>query len=225
MNDFSAFFAIIKREIGLNLGKGGGAFLPTAFFAGAILILPFAIGPDPELLKKIGPGFLWLALSLAALVSLERLFQSDIDDGSFEQLFISPLPLSIIMLAKVLGQWFSVAVPMMIAAPIAGLMVNIPESHVLELTFILFIGSLAMFMLGAIGAALGASVKRGGLLVALLALPLYTPIVIFGAASAAQLIDGQGFFNQGTLFIFALAAFSLVLSPVAISASMKLNLD
>ncbi len=220
-----SFISIISREIRLNLGNGGGAFLPTAFFAGSILILPFALGPDNELLRKIGPGFLWLALSLACLVSLERLFQGDIEDNTMDYLLLSNAPFSIIMLAKIIGQWIAVSLPLMFAVPIAGLMINVETNHILPITFQLFFGSFAMFMIGAIGSALGAGVRRGGLLVALLALPLYTPIVIFGAISAGQIIDGHGIFSQGFLFILALCLISLVLSPIAVAGAVKLHSD
>jgi heme exporter protein B len=222
---FKSFFAIFAREIRLNLGSGGGSLLPTAFFAGAILILPFSLGPDVEMLRKIGPGFLWLATSLACLVSLERLFQGDIDDGSLDYLIMGQLPLSLTMLAKILGQWFAVALPLGLSIPIGGLMINVEAHYILPLTFQLFIGSLAMFLIGAIGSALGAGVKRGGLLVALLALPLYTPIIIFGAGSAGQIIAGNGVFSQGFMLIIAISLGGLVLSPIATAGAMRLHTD
>ena len=222
---FRAFLSIILREIRLNLGNHGGAFLPAAFFAGAILILPFSIGPDPEMLRKIGAGYLWLALSLACLVSLERLFQGDIDDGSLDQILLGNLPLSIIMLGKTLGQWIAVAIPLMFAVPIAGLIINIETQYILPLTFQLFIGSLAMFLIGAIGSALGAGVRRGGLLVALLSLPLYTPIIIFGSGAASQVIMGNGIFSQGFLLICTICLVAIVLAPIAIAAAIKLHAE
>ena len=220
-----AIWAIIKREIRINLGNGGGALLPSAFFAGSILILPFALGPDNELLRKIGPGYLWLALSLACLVSLERLFQSDLEDGSFESLIVGPVPLSIIMLSKILGQYLAIIMPLLLAMPIASLMINIEIQYILPLCFQLAIGALAMFLLGGIGSALGAGIKRGGLLVALLALPLYTPIIIFGAGAAAQIIAGNGISSQGFLLICAITLFAIILSPLAIAAAMRLHID
>lgn len=220
-----AFLAIIKREIRLNLGNGGGALLPSAFFAGSVLILPFALGPDNELLRKIGPGFLWLALSLACLVSLERLFQGDIEDNTMDYLLLSNEMFSLIMLGKIIGQWIAVCVPLIFAVPIAALMINVETQYVLPLCLQLFFGSFAMFMIGAIGSALGAGVRRGGLLVALLALPLYTPIVIFGAISAGQIIGGHGIFSQSFLFILALCLFSLVLSPLAVAGAIRLHSD
>ena len=225
MKEFRTFLSIIMREVKLNLGTGGGALLPTAFFAGAMLLLPFAVGPDRELLAKIGGGYLWLALALASLVSLERLFQGDIDDGTMEQLSLSGLPFSIAMLGKILGQFVAIILPLLVAMPVAGLMLNIPSEYVMPMTFTLFIGALAMFLLGSVGAALGASVKRGGLLVALLALPLYTPIVIFGSSTAGQIMMGNGIFTQGFFLLSAIVLFAIVLCPLAIAAAIKLNLD
>ncbi|WP_240006128.1 heme exporter protein CcmB [Pseudaquidulcibacter saccharophilus] len=225
MKELRTFLSIITREVKLNLGTGGGALLPTAFFAGAMLLLPFAVGPDRELLAKIGGGYLWLALALASLVSLERLFQGDIDDGTMEQLSLSGLPFSIAMLGKILGQFVAIILPLLVAMPVAGLMLNIPSEYVMPMTFTLFIGALAMFLLGSVGAALGASVKRGGLLVALLALPLYTPIVIFGSSTAGQIMMGNGVFTQGFFLLSAIVLFAIVLCPLAIAAAIKLNLD
>lgn len=225
MKELRTILSIILREVKLNLGTGGGALLPTAFFAGAMLLLPFAVGPDRELLAKIGGGYLWLALALASLVSLERLFQGDIDDGTMEQLSLSGLPFSIAMLGKILGQFVAIILPLLVAMPVAGLMLNIPSEYVMPMTFTLFIGALAMFLLGSVGAALGASVKRGGLLVALLALPLYTPIVIFGSSTAGQIMMGNGVFTQGFFLLSAIVLFAIVLCPLAIAAAIKLNLD
>ena len=225
MTQLSAIGAIIMREVRLNLGHGGGAYLPSAFFAGAVLMLPFALGPDPETLRKIGPGFLWLALCLACLVSLERLFQSDLDDGSLDQLIIGELPLGMTMLAKLLGQFTATILPLLLAIPIAGLMLNIEPKFIMPLLLQLFIGALAMFLMGGIGAALGAGVKRGGLLVALLALPLYTPIVIFGASSANLIVQGQALFSQGFLLICTISLFGIVIAPIAIAAAMRLHAD
>lgn len=225
MNMFAPIFAIISREIRISLGNGGGAYLPSAFFAGAVLLLPFALGPDPETLRKIGPGYLWLSLALASLVSLERLFQADLEDGSFDQLFLAPMPLSVLMLSKLLGQFIAIIVPLLFAMPIAAILLNIEIEFVIPLLIQLLVGALAMFLMGGIGAALGAGIKRGGLLVALLSLPLYTPILIFGASSANALVQNQEFFNQGFLFVCIIVLVGFVLSPLAIAASMRLHAD
>lgn len=217
--------AIIRREIKLGLLNGGGAFLPSAFFAGSVLILPFALGKDPIMLKMIGAGFLWLTLALSSLVSLERLYQSDFDDGTLEQYFLIDLPLPIIVLAKIIGAWLSVCVPLIAIVPICAIMLNITSTAILPIMLQIFIGSLSMFLMGAIGAALGVSIKRGGLLIALLILPLYTPIIIFGAASAQEILNNNLIFSQGFLFIIAICLSAIVIAPIIISSILKLNID
>lgn len=225
MSLIRAFAAIAGRELRLGLSGAGGGFLPAAFFAGATMVAPFAVGPDPELLGRIGPGFLWLALSLAALVSLERLFQADLEDGTLDQLLLSPAPLTLVALAKVLGQWAASAAPLLAVTPIAGLLVQVPPAALPLLVVQLTVGSLAMYLVGAIAAALGAGVRRGGLLVALLALPLYAPTVIFGAGAADLAVKGEGLFTQPFLFVCALALMALALAPLAIAAALRLHAD
>jgi heme exporter protein B len=221
----SAFLAIARREIRLGWGSGGGALLSASFFAGAVMVAPFALGPAPDTLGRIGPGFLWLALALATLVSLERLFQADLEDATLDQLVLSPLPLTLVVLAKILGQWVATALPLLAISPIAALMVRVPPSLIAPLCLQLAVGSLALFLIGAIGAALGASVRRGGLLVALLALPLYAPTVIFGAGSAGLLANGGAMFSQPFLFLCALVLCSLALAPFAAAAALRLHVD
>jgi heme exporter protein B len=225
MSLLRGLFAIAHREIALGWGAGGGALLSASFFAGAIMVAPFALGPSPDTLGRIGPGYLWLALSLATLVSLERLFQADLEDGTLDQLFLSDIPLSLVVLAKVLGQWLGVALPILLIGPLAGAMVRVPPEHLAGLCLQLGVGSLGLFLIGSIGAGLGASVRRGGLLVALLALPLYAPTVIFGAGAAQLLVSGEGLFTQPFLFLCALTVFSLALSPFATAASLRLHVD
>jgi heme exporter protein B len=221
----SAFLAIMAREVRLGWGHGGGALLSASFFAGAVMVAPFALGPSPDTLGRIGPGYLWLALALATLVSLERLFQSDLEDGTLDQLVLSPLPLTWVALGKTLGQWVATALPLLAISPIAALMVRVSPEHIGALTMQLGVGSLGLFLIGAIGAALGASVRRGGLLVALLALPLYAPTVIFGASSASFLSAGGALFSQPFLFLCALVLTALALAPFATAAALRLHLD
>ena len=220
-----ACLAIARREIRLGWGSGGGALLSASFFAGAVMVAPFALGPAPDILGQIGPGYLWLALALATLVSLERLFQSDLEDGTLDQFVLSPVPLTLVVLAKTLGQWVATALPLLAISPVAALMVRVPPYVIGPLCLQLAIGSLALFLIGSIGAALGASVRRGGLLVALLALPLYAPTVIFGAGSASLLaIDGT-LLSQPFLFLCALVLGALALAPFAAAAALRLHVD
>ena len=225
MSLLSACFAIARREVRLGWGSGGGALLSASFFAGAVMVAPFALGPAPDTLGRIGPGYLWLALALATLVSLERLFQSDLEDGTLDQLVLSPVPLTLVILFKTLGQWVATALPLLAISPIAALMVRVPPEIMLALCAQLAVGSLALFLIGSIGAALGASVRRGGLLVALLALPLYAPTVIFGAGSASLLANGGSLFSQPFLFLCALALGALALAPFAAAAALRLHVD
>lgn len=220
-----ALRAIAGREIALGWAGGGGALLPASFFAGAVMVAPFAIGPDPQILERIGPGYLWLALALSMLVSLERLFQADLEDGSLDQLALAPTPFSLAVLAKIAGQWVATAVPLLAVAPLAALMVRADPAIVPALVAQLAVGALALALIGAIGAALGVGVRRGGLLVALIALPLYAPPVIFGAAAADLVARGEGMATQPFLLLCAVALGALALAPAAVSASLRLHLD
>jgi heme exporter protein B len=217
--------ALAGREVRLGWGAGGGALLPASFFAGAVAIVPFAVGPDPARLGAIGPGYLWLALALATLVSLERLFQADLEDGTAEQLVLSPLPLTLSVAAKTLGQWVAVAGPLLLVAPVAAILLRVAPAMVPSLVAQLAVGSLALFLIGSIGAALGAGVRRGGLLVALIALPLYVPVLIFGAASAEALMRDGTVLSQPFLFVAALAVGALALSPPTAAAALRLHID
>lgn len=216
---------ILLREIRLNWGGSGGGFLPASFFFGAVMIAPFAVGSDPQQLKAIGPGYLWLALALATLVSLERLFQADLEDGTLDQLVLGKVPLSLIVLAKALGQWIAVALPIIAIVPLAAVMLRVEPFFIGGLMVQLLAGSLGLFMVGTIGAALGASVRRGGLLVALIALPLYAPILIFGAGSANALVRGGELLSQPFLLLLALTLGALALVPLAASAALRLHVD
>jgi heme exporter protein B len=220
-----ALGAIALREVRLGWSGGGGALLPASFFAGAVMVAPFALGPDPEMLAKIGPGYLWLALALSMLVSLERLFQADLEDGTLDQLAITALPLALVALAKVAGQWLATALPLLAVTPLAALMVRAEAALVPALAAQLALGSVALVLIGSIGAALGVGVRRGGLLVALIALPLYAPPVIFGAAAADLLARGEGFWTQPLLLLASIALGALALAPLAVAASLRLHLD
>lgn len=221
----AALVRIATREVALTWGAGGSGFLPAAFFFGAVMIAPFAVGPDPRLLGAIGPGYLWVALALATLVSLERLFQADLEDGTLDHLVLQPVPLSLVVLAKTLGQWLAVAGPILLIVPVAAVMLKVAPAHVGGLLIQLLAGSLALFLVGTIGAALGASVRRGGLLVALIALPLYAPVLIFGSGAAEVLVKTGVLFSQPFLLVLALMLGALALVPLAAGAALRLHVD
>lgn len=221
----AALIQIARREVALTWGAGGSGFLPAAFFFGAVMIAPFAVGPDPRLLGAIGPGYLWLALALATLVSLERLFQADLEDGTLDHLVLQPVPLSLLVLAKALGQWLAVAGPILLVVPVAAVMLKVAPVHIGGLLVQLLAGSLALFLVGTIGAALGASVRRGGLLVALIALPLYAPVLIFGAGAAEVLVKTGAVLSQPFLLVLAMTLGALALVPLAAGAALRLHVD
>ena len=225
MSTVSACLAIAGREVRLGWGSGGGALLSASFFAGAVMVAPFALGPSPDTLGAIGPGYMWLALALATLVSLDRLFQSDLEDGTLDQLILSPVPLTLVVFFKTIGQWIATAMPLLAISPVAALLVRVPVEHIGALCAQLAVGSLGLFLIGSIGAALGASVRRGGLLVALLALPLYAPTVIFGASSASLLASGGPLLSQPFLFLCALVLGAAALAPFAAAAALRLHVD
>jgi heme exporter protein B len=220
-----ACLALIGREIRLGWGSGGGAFLSASFFAGAVMVAPFALGPSPESLGKIGPGYLWLALTLASLVSLERLFQADLEDGTLDQMLLSDMPQSLHVLCKIFGQWIATALPLLAVSPIGALLVRVEPQLIGPLCFQLSVGSLGLFLIGSIGAALGASTRRGGLLVSLLVLPLYAPSVIFGAGAASSLAMGGALWSQPFLFLCALVLGALALAPFAAAAALRIHVD
>jgi len=225
MSLLHALLAIVLRDAKLGWVGGGGAALPAAFFAGASALAPFALGPDPQLLTKIGPGFLWLALALSALVSLERLFQGDLEDGTLDQLALSGIPLTLVVAAKVLGQWLAAGAPLVIISPILALLLQIPPHAIPALMLNLALGGLGLFFIGSIPAALAAGVRRGGLLAALLALPLYAPPVIFGAAAASAAASLGDFGGQPFLLLCAFTLAALATAPPAAAAGLRLHLS
>jgi len=219
----SAFLVLLWRDVKLATRSGGGAALALCFFALVATLVPLGIGADLKLLARVAGGILWVGAVLAALLSLDRLFQGDYEDGSLDLIALAPLPLELTALAKIAAHWFSTGLPLTLLSPLLALMFNLPPTPTLVLFFSLLIGTPAVSAIGAIGASLTLSLKRGGLILPLLILPLLAPAVIFGAGAVAATMDGLG--GQGGLEL--LAAFSgaaVLLSPFAAAASVRLNL-
>lgn len=215
--------ALLRRDLALALRSGGGAGLGLAFFLIVVMLVPFGIGPDAALLARVAPGILWIGALLACLLSLDRLFQADAEDGSLDILALSPMPLEGVVAIKALAHWLTTGLPLIIAAPILGITLNLPESAYLWLIAALAAGTPALSFLGTIAAALTVGLRRGGLLLSLLVLPLYIPTLIFGArcvSAAAQ--------NQPALPVFfiltGLSLFTLVLSPFAAASALRSHL-
>ena len=219
----SPFVTLLTRDIRLAARSGGGAALALSFFALVATLVPLGVGADLNLLARVAGGVLWVAAVLAALLSLDRLVQGDFDDGSLELIALSPLPLELTALAKIAAHWLSTGLPLTLLSPLLALMFNLPPQPTLILFASLAIGTPAVSAVGAIGASLTLSLKRGGLILPLIILPLLAPAVIFGAGAVAAAQDGLA--SAGALWL--LAAFSagaVLLSPFAAAASVRLNL-
>jgi heme exporter protein B len=219
----SPFFTLLRRDARLAARSGGGAALALSFFALVATLVPLGIGADLRLLARVAGGILWVAAVLAALLSLDRLFQGDYEDGSLELIALAPLPLELTALAKLLAHWLTTGLPLTLLSPVLALMFNLPPPATAMLFVSLLLGTPAVSAVGAIGAALTLSLKRGGLILPLIILPLLAPVVIFGAGSVARVLDGFG--GTGALeLLAAFASAALLLSPFAAAAGVRLNL-
>ena len=219
----SPFATLLLRDVKLAARSGGSAALALSFFALVATLMPLGIGADLHLLARVAAGVLWVGAVLAALLSLDRLFQGDYEDGSLDIIALAPLPLELTALAKIAAHWFSTGLPLTLLSPLLALMFNLPPTPTLVLFFSLLIGTPAVSAIGAIGASLTLSLKRGGLILPLLILPLLSPALIFGAGAVAATMDGLG--GQGALeLLAAFSAAAVLLSPFAAAASVRLNL-
>ena len=218
-----SFGTLLLRDIKLAARSGGGAALALSFFALVATLVPLGVGPDLRLLARMAGGILWVAAVLAALLSLDRLFQGDFEDGSLDLIALSPLPLELTALAKITAHWLSTGLPLTLLSPVLAVLFNLPGPATLILFFSLLIGTPAVSAVGAIGASLTLSLKRGGLILPLIILPLLAPAVIFGAGAVSLALDSLGAQNAlGLLAAFSFAA--VLLSPFAAAASVRLNL-
>jgi heme exporter protein B len=213
---------LVGRDLRLAFRQGGDAAMVIAFFVLTVVLFPFGVGPEPELLQRIAAGIVWVTALLAALLSLERLFQADYEDGSLDVLALSPLSLEAAATAKILAHWLTTGLPLVVLSPVLGLLLNLPPPGYGALVTSLVIGTPALSGVGAIGAALTLSIRRGGLILALIVLPLITPALIFGAGAVMDAIDGTG--RGAFLFLAAFSVAAAALSPFAAAAAVRLNL-
>lgn len=220
----AAFFAILRRDLMLAFRHRGELANPLLFFLIIVTLYPLGVSPDPELLRRIAPGVIWIAALLAALFSLENLFRSDFDDGSLEQMLLSPQPLAVLVVAKVLAHWLVSGLPMLLLAPLLALLLDMPSKAAWALETTLAIGTPLLSLIGAIGVALTVGLKRGGILLTLLILPLYIPVLIF--ATNAVTAAGAGMPVEGQLyFLAALLVLALTLAPAAIAAALRISMS
>jgi heme exporter protein B len=217
-----ALIGIVRRDLILAGRIGGGAELGLAFFLTLVAIVPFAIGPDQALLGRLAPAVLWIAALLATLFGLDRLFQGDEEEGVLDQFLLSTTPLELIVLSKCIAHWLTTGLVLSLAAPLFGLMLNLPPEAMLPLMATLLVGTPAITLIGAVGAAITVSLRRGGLLMAILVLPLAVPTLIFGVGAANAAIVGPTPFGAPFLLLLATTLVALVICPVAAAAAIRL---
>ena len=215
--------ALLLRDLRLAIRAGGGFGLGLAFFLIVIVLVPFGVGPERELLSAIAPGVLWVAALLASLLSLDRIFALDFEDGALALLATSPLPLEGVALIKAAAHWITTGLPLTIVAPLLGFLLNLETTAYSFLWISLLIGTPALSFIGTFGAALTVGLKRGGLLLSLLVLPLYVPTLIFGAEVVRRGADGL---NATTpmLLLAGITAVAFALLPFASAAVLRVNL-
>lgn len=215
--------ALLLRDLRLAVRAGGGFGLGLAFFLIVVVLVPFGVGPETGLLGRIAPGILWLGALLACLLSLDRIFALDWEDGSLDLLATSPLPMEGIVSLKALAHWLTTGVPLVLAAPLFALLLNLPVQGYGPMILSLLIGTPALSVIGTFGAALTVGLKRGGLLLSLLVLPLYVPTLIFGAEVARR--GAEGLEVQVPLLMLAGISFGVIaLLPFASAAVLRVNL-
>jgi len=218
------FRGVAARDIRLAWSQGGTGTMALSFFLIAVSLFPFGVGPEPQTLARIAPGVIWVVALLACLLSLDRIFQADYEDGSLDDLALSPLGLMGVASAKIVAHWIATIAPLIIAAPLLGLLLKLPAGGYGYLLLSLLIGTPALSLLGGIGAALTVSIRRGGVLMSLLVLPLYIPTLIFGVGAidaAIHLADPL----PHLALLGAVSLIALVIAPFATAAALRLSLE
>lgn len=219
---FAAFARLLRRDLILALRRRSDTLNPLLFFVLATTLFPLGIGPEPQRLAEVAPGVLWVAALLATLLSLDSLFRADHEDGALEQLLLAPQPLSVLVLAKIAAHWLVTGLPLLLMAPVLAVLLHLPGPSVLALMASLALGTPVLSLVGAIGVALTVGLRRGGMLLSLLVLPLYVPVLIFGAGAVAQ--AGMGLPYAGQLALLgALLALALCLAPLASAAALRVT--
>ncbi|MGN6366134.1 heme exporter protein CcmB [Asticcacaulis taihuensis] len=220
MSLFRPALALLRRDLGLSLTRGGGPLLAVGFYLTLMAMIPLSLGPDQAVLSRIAAGLTWLCLALSSLLSLERLFERDYEDGVFDVLRLGPVPLELIALLKCLAQWLGTGVILSLMTPIVMIILGAPVTLALMGLASALLGSLSFALIGGIGASLALGSRKGGVLMALLVLPFYVPPVIFGAG-LMQAVQISASPLQALAFLAAYALFALALGPIAMGAALR----
>ena len=220
----NGFFQMVARDLRLALRQRADAGMVVLFFVLTAALFPFGVGPEANLLARIAPGVIWVTALLAVLLSLERLFLADYEDGALELLALSPLPLEAIVLAKALAHWLTTGLPLVLAAPLLALLYNMDPAGLPVLILAMALGTPSLSLIGAIGAALALGARRGGVLIPLLVLPLNVPVLIFGVGAIDAALAGFGT-KANLMFLAALFLVTLVTAPLAAAAALRQALE
>ena len=221
----TALAALFARDARIAIRIGGGAMMGVLFFLTVVTLVPFAIGPDLNLLRRIGPAILWLGALLASLLALDRLFATDHDDGSLDLLLMARPPLELAVVTKALAHWVTTGLPLVIASPVLGLFLNLEPEALGATALTLLVGTPALTFIGTIGAALATALRRGGLLLPVLVLPLTIPVLIFGVAATNAAIGGTVPFTTPFTILCALTLMSVVVGPFAAAATLRQGME
>jgi heme exporter protein B len=210
--------ALLRRDLILAARQGGGAGTALGFFLAVLVLLPIGIGPDQATLQRLAPGILWITLLPSVLLSADRIFQQDFEDGSLEVMAMAPPSLELVALTKAVAHWLSTSLPLSIAAPFLGILLNLRTDIIWPLTLAMVLGSFALSLLASIGASLTLNIRRGGLLISILVLPLYVPILVFGMSATN---GNPELIVPSLLILAAITLASLVLAPIAAAAALR----
>jgi heme exporter protein B len=219
-----AFSLLLKRDLTLAMRHRAEMINPLLFFVLVTSLFPLGIGADPRLLQAVGPGVIWVAALLAALLSLEGIFRSDFEDGTLEQFLLSSHPVSVLVLAKVLAHWLITGLPLLLISPLLGVLLGLPGEAIVILLVTLTLGTPVLSLIGAVGVALTVGLRKGGMILSLLVLPLYVPLLIFAASAVDTAAAGLSVTAHLSL-ISALLVLSLSLSPLATAAALRISLS
>lgn len=221
----SAFWVILKRDLLLALRRRSEIFTVLFFFVVVISLFPLGVGTEAETLKQIAPGVVWIAALLASTLALDRLFAADYEDGTLEKIVLAPSSLSVSVFAKILAHWLLTGLPLVLISPLVGLFYHLPINSIWVMMFVLFLGTPVLSMLGAIAAALTLGLRGGGVLVSLLVLPLYIPVLVYGAgAISTSMMEGRSI-EPYVLLLSAFSILSIVFSPLVTAAALKISLE
>lgn len=220
----SALFTIIQRDLLVAFRRRAELMNPILFYVIVVTLFPLGVTPDHEFLSQLAPGVVWVTALMAALISMESIFRQDFDDGSVEQLFLSQHPPTLLIFGKVIAHWMITGLPMLVIVPIMATLLYIPSQAIPALIITLLLGTPILSLIGAIGVALTAGLRGGGVLLGLLILPLYIPVLIFSTGAVSAAVDGQ-IYSGHIALLGAGLILALMLSPLAISASLKISLN